>query len=309
MRSPPSDETLITGLRSLVHNELALESRAHNRYSSTFSTERVSVSTPAGRLELLCKFGSGYSDAITGHRRGVTYESLVYERLLPDPHLATPRCHGSFQGPESTCLVLEYVDGYRIHRSPFPDGLLWACEALGRFHAERRGTIPHNLNLFDRHYFTSWAAQITHLGGISPCIGSVIAGFDGSMAAVVDLLSRAPRTVIHGELYPANVLVLESGVVVVDWESVGVGPGVLDLAVLTQGDWDADLVAECQRSYWRHAGMSDLVQAGQLTAAARLFASVQLLTHLSQKSDVGGLVARAVNAIAVQLDDFAAAVN
>ena len=48
-----------------------------------------------------------------------------------------------------------------------------------------------------------------------------------------------PRTLIHGEFYPCNVLIRGRGhrerVCPVDWEMAAVGPGLMDLASLTTG--------------------------------------------------------------------------
>ena len=106
---------------------------------------------------------------------------------------------------------------------------------------------------------------------------------------------------IHGELYPENVIVQESGATVVDWESAGLGPGVLDLAVLTQGNWDSELVEECEAADWRHAEPPDREQAIRSLAAARIFAAVQLLQHLSHKETDGSKEARAANEVGIQL--------
>jgi thiamine kinase-like enzyme len=55
----------------------------------------------------------------------------------------------------------------------------------------------------------------------------------------VDVLAGLPRTVIHGEFYPSNILVDESTpdgrVSVIDWEMAAVGPAVTDVAALTAG--------------------------------------------------------------------------
>jgi thiamine kinase-like enzyme len=44
-----------------------------------------------------------------------------------------------------------------------------------------------------------------------------------------------PRMVIHGELYPSNVLVAGERICPVDWEMAGSGPGIVDLAALASG--------------------------------------------------------------------------
>ena len=110
----PSDSELETALRALVASDLTLRERARSRFSSTFETERVSAITESGSLDLLCKYGSGYRDRLTGHRRGIDYEASIYEHFLPDRRLRTPRYHGSFKTVGSAqCLVLGFVDGSR----------------------------------------------------------------------------------------------------------------------------------------------------------------------------------------------------
>jgi thiamine kinase-like enzyme len=58
---------------------------------------------------------------------------------------------------------------------------------------------------------------------------------------VVEQLSALPITLLHGEFYASNVLVLQGGeglrVCPVDWEMAGLGPGLLDLAALIAGKW------------------------------------------------------------------------
>ena len=60
-------------------------------------------------------------------------------------------------------------------------------------------------------------------------------------APVVARLAAMPRTVIHGEFYPCNILIRGTGprarVCPVDWELAAVGPGLIDLAALMTG-WD-----------------------------------------------------------------------
>jgi aminoglycoside phosphotransferase (APT) family kinase protein len=62
-------------------------------------------------------------------------------------------------------------------------------------------------------------------------------------------VASAP-TVIHGELYPANVLLAGERVCVLDWESIARGPALLDLAALTAGRWhvEDDPLVEAYRS-------------------------------------------------------------
>jgi hypothetical protein len=62
---------------------------------------------------------------------------------------------------------------------------------------------------------------------------------------VVQRLLKLPRTIIHGEFYPSNVL-LENPetdalrVCAIDWEMAAYGPGLIDLAALSSGSWTAE---------------------------------------------------------------------
>ena len=49
-----------------------------------------------------------------------------------------------------------------------------------------------------------------------------------------------PRTLVHGEFHPSNVLVGSERIWAVDWETAGVAPGLVDLAALTAGWGEAE---------------------------------------------------------------------
>ena len=69
---------------------------------------------------------------------------------------------------------------------------------------------------------------------------------------VIEILAALPRTFVHGELYPSNVMVVRDeepvGVYPVDWEMAAVGPGLIDLAALV-GGWGPGERAELQSAY------------------------------------------------------------
>jgi Ser/Thr protein kinase RdoA (MazF antagonist) len=67
-------------------------------------------------------------------------------------------------------------------------------------------------------------------------------GVEPAAERAIERLASLPVCLVHGELYPSNVLV-QGGpdgprVRPVDWETLGAGPGVLDLAALVSGDWE-----------------------------------------------------------------------
>lgn len=91
---------------------------------------------------------------------------------------------------------------------------------------------------------------------------------------VADRLAGLPVRLIHGDFYPANILV-ETGpqIRVVDWETCGTGPAVLDVAALTSGRWSErerdqilDAYLAASPSLLR-LGVDDLLYARLLIAA------------------------------------------
>src|SRR5262249_61074587 len=73
--------------------------------------------------------------------------------------------------------------------------------------------------------------------------GQALRGFDRLMArfdSVVDHLVRQPRTLVHGDVFPHNI-VLQPGPRIrpIDWEAAAVGLAAWDLARLLDG-WGKD---------------------------------------------------------------------
>jgi thiamine kinase-like enzyme len=99
----------------------------------------------------------------------------------------------------------------------------------------------------------------------------------------VDRLTAAPQQLVHGELYPSNVLVgaTAAGVQVwpVDWEMAGVGCPLLDLAALTSG-WhggDHDALVDAYLDDAGPARWADREEVGALLDCCRLHYALQWL--------------------------------
>src|SRR5262249_45552021 len=104
----------------------------------------------------------------------------------------------------------------------------WAAALHGRFAS--RPPSPSRLIRYDHRSYRNWfvLARRNHPGA---------AALDKAVRVAARRLDALPRTLIHGQLYASNVLVAGARVAVVDWETAGVGAGVLDLAALVAG-WD-----------------------------------------------------------------------
>jgi hypothetical protein len=155
-------------------------------------------------------------------------EIAVYRDFLARRGRGTARCYAVVSDPtkDRYWLFLERVTGREMYQVGEFDHWLAAARWLARLHASGAVEGCHLIR-HDEEYYRRWP----RLAGLD------LPGYD----AVIRRLAELPATLIHGEFYASNVLVQEtpSGVRIcpVDWETAGVGPGLIDLAALTTGRW------------------------------------------------------------------------
>lgn len=137
-------------------------------------------------------------------------------------------------------LFLEAVEGVPLLEVGDTEAWLAAAAWLGRFHALFHDAAPTSeLLLRQEARLHQWwyRRALTFSGG--PASG-LLALHAPHRQAVARVLADTP-TLLHGEFYPANILVEGSGatrrVVPVDWEMAAAGPPALDLAALASGAW------------------------------------------------------------------------
>jgi hypothetical protein len=143
-----------------------------------------------------------------------------------------------------------------------------AGRGVGPSHADRVPLLVH-----DGRLFVAWRERAAAAGAPPVVLAA-------HRRATERLLS-IPPTVLHGELYPSNILVRTVGfrldVWPVDWELAGLGPAVLDVAALTAGGWAASEREAMARGYFDAAGRPPESWNGFQgdLAAARLHLCVQ----------------------------------
>jgi len=189
--------------------------------------------------------------------RDTPREVTVYEQVLRGARLGTAGfVSGSTRG--AGWLLLEAVPGRPLWESA--DLAAWCATArwLARAHLRLAGDA-HRLE------------QAVPDGGLDRAVAREpgAAALEEPYALAVAALRAAPATVVHGELFPSNVLVRErGGPCVVDWESAGAGSGLLDLAALCTG-WPHHEADEIARTY---GGDLALLPAARLVVAVRWLA-------------------------------------
>jgi aminoglycoside phosphotransferase (APT) family kinase protein len=220
-------------------------------------------------------------------------EIETYRRIL-SPAAIGPRCIAAVarEDPPRYWLLIEKVPGVELWQvgelSVWEEVAGW----LGRFHSrfagrldEVRAANPHLLELSDG-WFWSWVERARDaLAESSDQRASRLRRSLEGYGEVVESLTALPRTFVHGELYPSNVLVVREEdpvrVCPVDWEMAAIGPGPIDLAALV-GGWDPterhSLVAAYRRGL---AGAGTTAPAPEALAAdlsrSRLHLALQWL--------------------------------
>jgi hypothetical protein len=192
-------------------------------------------------------------------------EIEVYRALLAGAGLETPELHASVVDPRRCrfWLAIEKVTGvplYQVELAQWDEAARW----LARLH-ERFAGLPaaDYLARYDRSFFELWPerAEVD------------LPGYD----AAVNRLARLPTTLVHGDLYPSNMLIGPDRVCAIDWELAGIGPGVLDLAALTLGLADADVERLAQAYRNALARPPDASEFAADLDCARLHLAVQWL--------------------------------
>lgn len=169
-------------------------------------------------------------------------EPLVYRDLLARAGLTTAECWDSGED----WVLLEKVAGVELYQVGDVETWRAAGAWLGHAHARLsafagpeeagrpwREVILHH----DAAHLVDAAdrARRALAGSMAAWAGAL----RRSYPAVVDRLLALPRTVVHGELYASNVLVVEGArrTCPVDWEMAAIGCGLTDLAALVSGGW------------------------------------------------------------------------
>ena len=152
----------------------------------------------------------------------------TYRLVLEAEGLGTPAYYGSVVDPtrDRYWLVIEKVRGIELYQVGELEVWCGVLRWLARLHERFAGCeLPAHLLRYDRELLLGWRDRARAFADVE------VPGYE---EVVEDLLSR-PATLLHGELYPSNVLVDDGRVCPVDWELAGAGPAVVDVAAITRG--------------------------------------------------------------------------
>ena len=302
----PALEELLNRQRATPAAITSLRRRLSD-YSSSYTIENLSVDLTDGtHLQLVLKNLSPDSVLQTARkvRPGFLYnprnEIITYQQILTSRELGTPRCYGTVEDAhrEQYWLFLERVNGPLLWQ--VAGGEVWndAARWLARLHLSFADTARSNpdpnwqhLLKYDEAFFQVWPARAEEFVRQRDLAGTpahrarfsrLLAGY----AKVVRRLQALPATFIHGEFYPSNVIVQSDTkpprICPVDWEMAAIGPGLMDVATLTSGDWaesDQFAMISAYRDALAAEGTPDLSLPEMIEAVdyCRLHHAVQLL--------------------------------
>jgi aminoglycoside phosphotransferase (APT) family kinase protein len=201
--------------------------RAPYAYRTSWPLDEVEVARPDGsELRLLVKRfdaeGVLKPVAIVDPAR----EAEAYA-LLAAEDLGAPELHAAGDG----WLAVEKVEGVELWQlagiGAWTDVARWARRLHDLFSGRRLDSPP--LLRHDESFYRHWFNRACQFGG--PGVERLRKASEVAVAR----LTALPPTLIHGELYPSNVIVAGARVAAIDWEMAAIGPGVIDIAALVTG--------------------------------------------------------------------------
>jgi hypothetical protein len=215
-------------------------------WKSTHPIDRLRVRLTSGeRLAVIFKQLRRARLSRGGHR-----EVMVYRRVLAGGRFGAPALYASVldSGGPRYWLFLEDVGGAHVGQSEMPAWFA-AVRWLAKMHAAYLGRDAelralgclgtHGIPYYQRIRET--ARRHLERAGVRQCLqrfDQVMQPFSDEVAWLI----AQPRTLVHGDIFPENLIVQEeSRIRPVDWESAAIGLGAWDLARLLDG-WGADRV-------------------------------------------------------------------
>lgn len=255
-------------------------------YETSFAIDSLDVELGGGeRLALLVKdLGpGGLSPEAAAAKPARTLdpdrEIAVYRDLLEPAGLSTPAFHGAAVDRDlgRWWLFLERIDGEVLtdvgEVSVWCEAAAWAGR-LGSTTNPGAGPLLHRDGSWHEHWID---AAIAVLGEGGPRDRHTATALARNRAALVGRLLSLPQAFVHGELYPANVIVERTAVgsariAPVDWELAGTGPYALDLAALLSG-WEGKERSAIRDAFHqalgsRRPGLAELIDAVDLCQLA-----------------------------------------
>lgn len=241
----PSTAVLTAAVAEVLGPVAGLERRP-SPWASTAALEDVRVGLADGTTRRLVLKSGG---------RATAHELAVYRDLLRPAALGTPQLLAG--SARDAWLLLDAVQGAPLWQSA---GVQDWCATAAWLRGAHDRLTPAATSM-PSAAGRAWEAQLERAVACDPRVRALTTVHARAAAA----LDAVPATVVHGELFPANVLVAGDDPVVVDWETAGHGARLLDLAALCVG-WAPEQASRIAQAY---GGDLALLPAAHLVVAVR----------------------------------------
>jgi len=189
----------------------------------------------------------------------------VYRSILPHAPSGTAVCYGALTDARRRHhhLFLERIDGVELPQAESFSAWTHTAKWIGRFHRTFTGPRAARLTsrvallTYDEAYYRLWIER-AHQFAADARRRRVLDRVARVYESVVARLIRMRPAIIHGDFYPANVMIggthRRVRVCPVDWEMTAVGPALIDLASLVTG-WREPEQRALVRAYRAGAGI------------------------------------------------------
>ncbi|MBM7789450.1 phosphotransferase family protein [Tenggerimyces flavus] len=219
-------------------------------------------------------------------------EVRFYREIAPTVGVRVPACFSATEDDRGTLLELEDLTAWTPGADPVAVARLlaalherWRSDAADRWPWLRRPGAAVDLvgSLFD----STWPA-VARRTDCTPATFALGERLRGRLPAIVgDAATAGPLTLVHGDASMRNVRTSPDGeIALLDWEDVGVGPGLGDLAWLlvssvSAPQWD-DTIAAYGTSVGLRPALLAAVSQGILSYADSPDGSAEALGWLSR---------------------------
>lgn len=300
-----------------VPRPIATIERRVSDYRSSFALEELTVEFKCGQT-LSIIFKSLGRKALAAGARQAKPEFLddplreieVYRTILAREAWGTAVCYGTVvdEARDRYWLFLEKVPGVELNT--VGDFAVWQHVArwLARMHVRGTVLLPslgaaarQRLLRCDAAYFGCWIARAERFlrSDTPPDQAAAFQRLARRYDRVVEQLTALSATLIHGEFYASNILVVNAHraslparpgrraeellrIAPVDWELAAIAPGLIDLAALVSGNWPDERrrsLAQAYRQELAGIGQADCDFESMWTALSycRLHLAIQQL--------------------------------
>lgn len=297
----PADGEILGALGGVIRGEqiVSLQRRPYS-YATSFLLEELRVELVDGSSLVMILKDLSWDLLGDDARRSKPYflyeprrEIETYRRIL-GPFGLGPRCYASayHNSGSSSWLILEKVRGVELWQvgdlRAWESVARWIASLHSRFVGKSSDLVSMNPYLlpYDAQWFESWAerARAAVLGSTDQGACELLDVIDRH-GEVVRTLADLPKTFVHGEFFPSNILVPVNAdspeVWPVDWEMAAIGPGLLDLAALVagwgHGERDALVSAYRQAMIERGVAMGSMSEVLKVVSMCQLHFALQWL--------------------------------